>query len=242
MAERLRRWTRNPMGSPRAGSNPARSGVFLAPIHSLFFVSDVSNNNYLFERSQKRRSNTHIVSDSSVQLHADRWRSRWSDSAAHRSRKKYKKMKWRRRWTNSPRELKTKMQSKRDITDMRLWRHFRSSALLWHFRWLSPLLCGGGLNFSRSSVRPTRGLGTNWRAAEVVFTYRECSTMHMWATWQIHWHSLWPSAGGYRAMNAVTVCRYLTSYLTWSSCGAVGSRAQTPAQYDPLSVMRDRAR
>ena len=25
MAEWLRRWTRNPMGSPRAGSNPARS-------------------------------------------------------------------------------------------------------------------------------------------------------------------------------------------------------------------------
>ena len=26
MAEWLRRWTRNPMGSSRAGSNPARSG------------------------------------------------------------------------------------------------------------------------------------------------------------------------------------------------------------------------
>ena len=26
MAERLRRWTRNPIGSSRAGSNPARSG------------------------------------------------------------------------------------------------------------------------------------------------------------------------------------------------------------------------
>ena len=29
MAEWLRRWTRNPMGSPRAGSNPARSDLFL---------------------------------------------------------------------------------------------------------------------------------------------------------------------------------------------------------------------
>ena len=29
MAEWLRRWTRNPMGSPRAGSNPARSDFFL---------------------------------------------------------------------------------------------------------------------------------------------------------------------------------------------------------------------
>ena len=28
MAEWLRRWTRNPMGFPRAGSNPARSGNF----------------------------------------------------------------------------------------------------------------------------------------------------------------------------------------------------------------------
>ena len=28
MAEWLRRWTRNPMGSPRAGSNPARSDTF----------------------------------------------------------------------------------------------------------------------------------------------------------------------------------------------------------------------
>ena len=27
MAEWLRRWTRNPMGSPRAGSNPARSAT-----------------------------------------------------------------------------------------------------------------------------------------------------------------------------------------------------------------------
>ena len=29
MAEWLRRWTRNPMGSPRAGSNPARSDKIL---------------------------------------------------------------------------------------------------------------------------------------------------------------------------------------------------------------------
>ena len=28
MAEWLRRWTRNPMGSPRAGSNPVRSVSF----------------------------------------------------------------------------------------------------------------------------------------------------------------------------------------------------------------------
>ena len=28
MAEWLRRWTRNPMGSPRAGSNPARSDLY----------------------------------------------------------------------------------------------------------------------------------------------------------------------------------------------------------------------
>ena len=27
MAEWLRRWTRNPMGSPRAGSNPAHSAI-----------------------------------------------------------------------------------------------------------------------------------------------------------------------------------------------------------------------
>ena len=30
MAEWLRRWTRNPMGFPRAGSNPARSVVFFS--------------------------------------------------------------------------------------------------------------------------------------------------------------------------------------------------------------------
>ena len=36
MAEWLRRWTWNPMGSPRAGSNPARSGyIFL----ELFYVT-----------------------------------------------------------------------------------------------------------------------------------------------------------------------------------------------------------
>ena len=31
MAEWLRRWTRNPMGYSRAGSNPARSVVFSSP-------------------------------------------------------------------------------------------------------------------------------------------------------------------------------------------------------------------
>ena len=36
MAEWLRRWTRNPMGSSRAGSNPARSGfTFLLRTQSL---------------------------------------------------------------------------------------------------------------------------------------------------------------------------------------------------------------
>ena len=29
MAERLRRWTRNPLGSPRAGSNPADYVIFV---------------------------------------------------------------------------------------------------------------------------------------------------------------------------------------------------------------------
>ena len=33
MAERLRRWTRNPMGSSRAGSNPARSGRLYFIVH-----------------------------------------------------------------------------------------------------------------------------------------------------------------------------------------------------------------
>ena len=31
MAEWLRRWTRNPMGSPRAGSNPAHCVTFFFP-------------------------------------------------------------------------------------------------------------------------------------------------------------------------------------------------------------------
>lgn len=49
MAEWLRRWTWNPMGSPRAGSNPARCGLvgllfFFAifRFHSLYIVSLVS--------------------------------------------------------------------------------------------------------------------------------------------------------------------------------------------------------
>ena len=37
MAEWLRRWTRNPMGFPRAGSNPARSVTFLDMLY--VFVS-----------------------------------------------------------------------------------------------------------------------------------------------------------------------------------------------------------
>ena len=42
MAEWLRRWTRNPMGSPRAGSNPARSvpiGKYFSKIHAIFSAS-----------------------------------------------------------------------------------------------------------------------------------------------------------------------------------------------------------
>ncbi len=33
MAERLRRWTRNPMGFPHAGSNPAHSDIGLVPVN-----------------------------------------------------------------------------------------------------------------------------------------------------------------------------------------------------------------
>ena len=39
MAEWLRRWTRNPMGSPRAGSNPARSdplGKIFLKVQAIF--------------------------------------------------------------------------------------------------------------------------------------------------------------------------------------------------------------
>ena len=41
MAEWLRRWTRNPMGSSRAGSNPARSEkiLFLIILNINFFRS-----------------------------------------------------------------------------------------------------------------------------------------------------------------------------------------------------------
>ena len=41
VAERLRRWTRNPMGSPRAGSNPADCETHFA----LFSISRFANNN-----------------------------------------------------------------------------------------------------------------------------------------------------------------------------------------------------
>ena len=37
MAERLRRWTRNPLGSPRAGSNPADYVLFFSPSTPYFF-------------------------------------------------------------------------------------------------------------------------------------------------------------------------------------------------------------
>ena len=37
MAERLRRWTRNPLGSPRAGSNPADYGPFKVLKTSMIF-------------------------------------------------------------------------------------------------------------------------------------------------------------------------------------------------------------
>ena len=40
MAEWLRRWTRNPMGSPRAGSNPAHCGfLFISIDHFFIFIS-----------------------------------------------------------------------------------------------------------------------------------------------------------------------------------------------------------
>ena len=43
MAEWLRRWTRNPMGSPRAGSNPARSEhLFSLLIYWFFFIQNSS--------------------------------------------------------------------------------------------------------------------------------------------------------------------------------------------------------
>ena len=39
MAEWLRRWTRNPMGSSRAGSNPARSGfTFYFLLFTFYFL------------------------------------------------------------------------------------------------------------------------------------------------------------------------------------------------------------
>jgi hypothetical protein len=36
MAEWLRRWTRNPMGYSRAGSNPVRSGLLLTIVMNYF--------------------------------------------------------------------------------------------------------------------------------------------------------------------------------------------------------------
>ena len=48
MAERLRRWTRNPMGSSRAGSNPARSGRLYFTMHY-----SIDKRSSLFEISPK---------------------------------------------------------------------------------------------------------------------------------------------------------------------------------------------
>ena len=42
VAEWLRRWTRNPLGSPRAGSNPADYGTFRLLRHSQLRESSVS--------------------------------------------------------------------------------------------------------------------------------------------------------------------------------------------------------
>ena len=42
MAEWLRRWTRNPMGSPRAGSNPAYDEVFYKTF--FYFTYSVQEN------------------------------------------------------------------------------------------------------------------------------------------------------------------------------------------------------
>ena len=46
MAEWLRRWTRNPMGSSRAGSNPVRSVYILFTLHNMtasFMVNILTN-------------------------------------------------------------------------------------------------------------------------------------------------------------------------------------------------------
>ena len=42
VAEWLRRWTRNPMGSPRTGSNPVGSEYFFQNILRLFPVANVT--------------------------------------------------------------------------------------------------------------------------------------------------------------------------------------------------------
>ena len=48
MAERLRRWTRNPLGSPRAGSNPADYVIFVKVLKTLIIF------NYIEPRSRGR--------------------------------------------------------------------------------------------------------------------------------------------------------------------------------------------
>ncbi len=50
MAEWLRRWTRNPMGSSRVGSNPTRSALF-------FFLFCCKRK----ERKRKKRIDTFII-------------------------------------------------------------------------------------------------------------------------------------------------------------------------------------
>jgi hypothetical protein len=50
MAEWLRRWTRNPMGSSRVGSNPTRSALFF------FLFCRVALN----ERKERKRKLTHV--------------------------------------------------------------------------------------------------------------------------------------------------------------------------------------
>ena len=60
MAEWLRRWTRNPLGSPRAGSNPADYGV---TVFEYFRRSGYSttHNNKILETRQRKRVNVQFV-------------------------------------------------------------------------------------------------------------------------------------------------------------------------------------
>ena len=57
MAEWLRRWTRNPMGSSRAGSNPARSGFnfyFLHKVLRLYVKVLIRTMRGIFAQFQKK--------------------------------------------------------------------------------------------------------------------------------------------------------------------------------------------